>query len=190
MIMEYTMIERCNLIVLECLNSKSTNPTALFEIIANKDFVRIHGPEHHILDGACLLTAFFNAGGKIDLKAGLEHVVQQGLKMPGASCGLWGVCGAVTSCGTALAFIDGTGPLTTDESWGKHMLFTSSALFEIGKVGGPRCCKRDAFTSLKLAVDFVNKNYNVTLETADVKCEFSSRNSQCIKEKCPYFKGN
>ena len=34
--------------------------------IANKDFIRIHEPEHHILDGASLLTAFYNACGLED----------------------------------------------------------------------------------------------------------------------------
>ena len=30
------------------------------------------------------------------------------LRMPGAMCGLWGICGAITSIGAALAIIDGT----------------------------------------------------------------------------------
>ena len=35
--------------------------------------------------------------------------------MPGAMCGFWGVCGAITSVGAALAIIDGTGPLSDCE---------------------------------------------------------------------------
>lgn len=59
----------------------------------------MHGPEHHVLDGACLLMAFYNAGGKIDIDTSLEQLVKEGLRMPGAMCGLWGVCGAITSIG-------------------------------------------------------------------------------------------
>lgn len=36
-----------------CLASKTTNPTKLVTTIMNEDFIHIHGPEHHILDGAC-----------------------------------------------------------------------------------------------------------------------------------------
>ena len=70
--------------------------------------------------------------------------------MPGATCGMWGVCGAVSSMGAALSIIDGTGPLSSDDSWGKHMEFTSKALGSLAKVGGPRCCKRDAFLKVIL----------------------------------------
>ena len=61
------MEERAKKIVAACLQEKSKNPVEIFYNIAHKDFVRIHGPENHVLDGASLLTAFFNAGGKISL---------------------------------------------------------------------------------------------------------------------------
>lgn len=71
----------------------------IFEHMASHDYIRMHGLEHHILDGACLLVAFKNAGGTINLQESLLKLKEQGLKMPGAICGLWGVCGAVTSVG-------------------------------------------------------------------------------------------
>ena len=77
--MEYTMEDRCRQIVAACLAEKSTNPIEIFQKIANCDFIRIHGPEHHILDGAALLTAFHNAGGKIDLAQGLEEITRRGI---------------------------------------------------------------------------------------------------------------
>ena len=36
------------LIIAECMKSSSTNPYEIFHIIARKDFVRMHGPEHHM----------------------------------------------------------------------------------------------------------------------------------------------
>ena len=39
----------------------------IFKQIAEKEYISIHGPEHHILDGASLLVAYKNAGGEIDL---------------------------------------------------------------------------------------------------------------------------
>lgn len=181
------MEERVKNIAEACLREKSRDPVAIFRRIAQSDAVRIHGPEHHVLDGAALLTAFYNAGGSIDLPAALQEMVKRGLQMPGATCGLWGVCGAVSSMGAALSIIDGTGPLTTDGSWGKHMTFTADALHSLAQVGGPRCCKRDAFLSFQKAVDYINTHYDVQLERSEIVCSFSQRNEQCIKERCPFY---
>jgi len=181
------MEERAKKIVEACLKEKSKNPTEIFVRIAKSDFVRIHGPEHHVLDGAALLTAFYNAGGKIDLQNSLQELMKRGLQMPGATCGMWGVCGAVSSMGAALSIIDGTSPLSMDSSWGKHMEFTSKALHSLSQVGGPRCCKRDAFLSFQNAIQYINENYDVELESSGIECGFSEKNEQCIKERCPFY---
>ena len=52
----------------------------------------------------------------------------------------------------------------------------------MSKIGGPRCCKRNAFLFLATAVEFVNKKYGLDMEINDVKCDFSDMNKQCIKE--------
>lgn len=182
------MEERAKRIIEDLLREKSRNPIEIFQNIAHRDFVRIHGPEHHVLGGAVLLTAFYNAGGNINLPESLDELMNRGLKMPGATCGMWGVCGAVTSMGAALSIIDGTGPLSCDESWGKHMEFTSKALCSLAQVGGPRCCKRDAYLSFQKAVEFINENYEVELESGSIECDFSEKNEQCIKGRCPFYK--
>ena len=183
--MEYSSQQRAELIIAECMTKSDTNPYDIFHAIAQEDYVRIHGPEHHILDGACILTAYHNAGGNIDLDDALHKLMCEGLRMPGAACGLWGVCGAVTSIGAALAIIDGTGPLST-EDWGSHMEYTSAALARLAKYGGPRCCKRDAFSSMELAADYIREHYGITFNTTPIKCDFSSQNAQCIGKRCPY----
>ena len=182
------MEQRVEKIIEACLKDKSTNPVEIFNRIANNEFIRIHGPEHHVLDGAALLTAFYNAGGTIELKESLGELAKRGLQMPGATCGMWGVCGAVTSLGAALSIIDHTGPLTSDASWGKHMEFTSKALYALSQVGGPRCCKRDAFLSFQKAVEYINKNFDVELENSKIECHFNEMNEQCIRERCPFYK--
>ncbi len=187
--MEYTMEQRGDLIRKACFASTSKDPVAIFKAIAREDYIRIHGPEHHILDGACFLAAFRNAGGVVDLEKGLEHVMEEGLTMPGATCGLWGVCGSVTSIGTALAFLEGTGPLTEDDSWASHMRYTASALTELAAVGGPRCCKRDAFLALRTAVAYAGERYGVELELGDIVCGFFPKNQQCLKNRCPFYPG-
>ena len=182
------MEDRAKKIIEACLQENSKNPVEIFYNIAQQDFIRIHGPEHHILDGAALLTAFYNAGGNIDLEKSLNELMKRGLQMPGAICGFWGVCGAVSSMGAALSIIDGTSPLSLDGTWGKHMEFTSKALYSLSQVGGPRCCKRDAFLSFQNAIQYINENYDVELQNGQITCSFSEKNEQCIGKKCPYYK--
>lgn len=182
--MDYSLQQRAEMIIAECMKQSSTNPYEIFCTIAQKDYVRIHGPEHHVLDGACILTAFHNAGGNIDLGDALQKLMYEGLRMPGAVCGLWGVCGAVTSIGAALAVIDETGPLSAVD-WGSHMEYTSSALARLAKIGGPRCCKRDAFLSMEQAAEHIKIHYGITLDMLPIKCDFSSHNAQFGK-RCPY----
>ena len=110
-----TVREKAELIVKDIKKEQGTNPVVIFKQIAEKEYISIHGPEHHILDGASLLVAYKNAGGEIDLEQALDRLMSEGLRMPGAMCGLWGICGAITSIGAALAIIDGTGPLSTDD---------------------------------------------------------------------------
>ena len=185
--MNYSLTDKAELIIQAIKQETDTDPTVIFRHIAACDFVNIHGPEHHILDGACLLMAYRNAGGAIDIDWALEKIMGEGLRMPGAACGLWGVCGAVTSMGAALAIIDGTGPLSDDGTWGAHMKFTSKALERLADIDGPRCCKRDAMVAFECAVEYINNHYDVTLDYNGHTCIYSGLNEQCIKNRCPYF---
>ena len=184
-----TVEEKAKRIIEDVKLEEGCNPVRIFKNMAKKEYISIHGPEHHILDGACILTAFYNAGGNIKLDESLDKIVREGLRMPGAMCGLWGVCGAVASVGAALAIIDGTGPLTDDGTWGEHMKFTSEAISELGRINGPRCCKRDAMIAFKNGIEYINAHYDVTLEYEAQECEFSDQNKQCLREKCPFFPG-
>lgn len=184
-----TTAEKAELIIRDIKKESGVSPVKIFKNIAKNDYMNMHGPEHHVLDGASILVAYKNAGGDINLDAALDKLMYEGLRMPGAMCGLWGICGAVTSVGAALSIIDGTGPLSTDGTWGNHMQFTSDAIGELGRINGPRCCKRDAMTAFKCGVEYINAHFNVNLEMDEVTCEYSGRNEQCIKERCPFFAG-
>lgn len=46
-------------------------------------FGHMHGPEHHVMVGMALLTAWKNAGGEIDLKKGLTEMYSRGRTVPG-----------------------------------------------------------------------------------------------------------
>ena len=68
------------------------------------------------------------------------------------------------------------------------MEYTSGVLTEMSKIGGARCCKRNAFLSLTYAVKFVKEKYGVEMELNEIECEFSSLNKQCLRDKCPFYK--
>ena len=185
--MEYTMNEKYDLIIREVARAKSCNPIEIVKDVMHKDFVNIHGPEHHFLDGAAFLVAYKNAGGQLDLPKALTELRERTIKMPGAMCGLWGVCGSTTSIGAALSVIHGTGPLSNDDFYKQHMKYTSSCIDKMGEIGGPRCCKRNAFLSIETAIKFVKENYGITMESGAVACEFTDWNKQCIKKRCPFY---
>ena len=169
----------------ECLNSKTTNPFELLNKIMSFESVPMHGPIHHIIDGACLLSCIHASGVEFDLESALDEMIERGKKMPGATCGHWGVCGSVTSLGAALSILHHTSPLSNDDYYKDHMKFTSMVLEKMSEIGGPRCCKRNAYLSMLTAIEFLEK-YDIHLDKEDVKCSFSSKNNQCIGNRCPF----
>ena len=186
--MEYTLDEKNNLIKEELLKSNSKNPIKIAKCIMDMDFINIHGPEHHFLDGASFLCAYKNSGANIDLSEALDKLAKRTINMPGAMCGYFGVCGAVTSLGAVLSIIHDVTPLTSNKYYKDNMEFTSLVISKMSKIGGPRCCKRNAFISLKTAIEFVKEKYNINIEVEDIVCNYSMFNKQCINKICPFYK--
>ena len=50
-----------------CLSETSKNPIEIIRRMMAQPFCHMHGPEHHVMVGSALLTAYKNAGGEIDL---------------------------------------------------------------------------------------------------------------------------
>lgn len=187
--MDYSMEEKYQYIKEDLINRELKNPIQLVKTIMHKEYINIHGPEHHFLDGAAFLVAYKNAGGNIDLNQALDELAKRSIKMPGAMCGYWGICGSTASIGAALAIIHGTGPLSNNEYYKDNMEFTSSVISEMSNIGGPRCCKRNAFLSISQGVKFVMQKYDVEMELdKDIVCDFSTLNHQCIGVRCPFHK--
>ena len=130
--------------------------------------------------------AYHNAGGKIISDACLDELARRTIKMPGAMCGYWGVCGSVASVGAALSIIHGTGPLSTDAYYADNMRLTSAILAKMAQIGGARCCKRNAFLALSAGVAFVKERYGIPMEADKPVCGYYLKNAQCLGKKCPY----
>ena len=169
-----------------CEKETSKDPVAIIEKMMAMPFCHIHGPEHHVMVGAALLTAYHNAGGDIDLRGALTEIINRGKAVPGGSCGFWGACGAGISSGMFVSIISKSTPLT-NESFALSHKMTAMSLEKIGETGGPRCCKRDSFLSVLSAIDFVKTHFGVEMEKPEIVCRYSPRNSQCIGKRCPFF---
>lgn len=170
-----------------CLTTTSKNPAEIVQEMMNLPFCHMHGPEHHIMVGAALLTAYKNAGGEIDLTKALAEMKNRGQSVPGGACGFWGACGAGISSGMFVSIISGSTPLT-EGPFGLANRMTSKSLEAIGSIGGPRCCKRDSFLSILAAVDFVKEHFGIEMDKPEIICDYSAMNNQCLGKRCPFSK--
>ena len=150
-------------------------------------FCHMHGPEHHVMVGAALLTAYKNAGGSVDFETALTEMISRGKKVPGGACGFWGACGAGISSGMFVAIISRSTPLAQEPFALAHRM-TAKSLGTIGEIGGPRCCKRDSYLSVLSAIDFIRDNFSVEMEKHEIVCTYSAQNNQCIGKRCPFAK--
>ena len=172
-----------------CLSETSKDPLVILEKMMAMPFCHMHGPEHHVMVGAALLTAYRNAGGKLDLEAALKEMYRRGKTVPGGVCGFWGACGAGISAGQFVAIATGSTPLAA-EPWGLSNRMTAKALDSIGKNGGPRCCKRDSYLSILAAIEFTAEHLDVHMEKSTPMCTRSKHDNQCIGKRCPFIGGN
>lgn len=172
-----------------CLDETSKNPIEVLDKLMQLPFCHMHGPEHHTLVGAALLTTYKNAGGDIDLNKALIEMRNRGKNVPGGACGFWGACGAGISSGMFVSIITGSTPLA-NEQFGLANKMTAKSLDAIGSIGGPRCCKRDSYLSILQAIDFVKDNLGIEMEKSEIICQFSPNNNQCIGKRCPFSKAN
>lgn len=172
-----------------CLRETACDPIAIVERMMALPSCHMHGPEHHVMVGAALLTAYHNVGGDIALSDTLMEMLRRGKSVPGGACGFWGACGAGISTGMFVSIISRSTPLT-DEPFALSHKMTAAALGQIGEIGGPRCCKRDSFLSILTAIDFVKEHFGIALQKPEVVCRYAAQNNQCIGKRCPFSAAN
>ena len=169
------------------LNSSSKNPVDIADEIMASSFVHMHGPEHHFIVGASLLCAYSNTYGGVDLETALNAVISLGKKVPGGFCGMAGCCGAAVSAGIFLSVILKATPMSKEE-WALSNRMTSRCLEAVSRIGGPRCCKRDSYTTILAAAEFLREELGKPLGVSDeILCSHFGGNAECLKVECPYF---
>jgi uncharacterized protein len=169
-----------------CLSSDERDPLALALAAMRHPKVKMHGPEHHFLAPAVLLSAWCNLSGQTDRKpALLAEARRRSEPVLGGFCGFQGACGAGVGAGIFVSMASGSSPLKGPER-GMSIRATSEALKVIGDTDAPRCCKRDIFLGLLSAARFARKNMGIDFPTGKVRCEFSHMNPECISSACPF----
>jgi len=181
-------LEAAALIEQFCLRTDLTDPLELAATLMRNPAVKMHGPEHHYMVPAVLLTAYYNKRKLKDRKPEkLAEARKRAANVPGGFCGFYGDCGAAVGTGIFVSLLTGATPLSKKE-WRLSNLMTATALTKIAELGGPRCCKRATFLALSEAIKFVEEHFGTKLETAWAgKCGMSEHNKECLLEECPFF---
>jgi hypothetical protein len=165
--------------------TKSTDPAEIIEQVMGHPSVPMHGPEHHAIVPAAIITAVRNAGYTVPDGA-IEKAIERASKVPGGWCGLYGDCGAAVGVGIAVSVLTNATPLTGKE----RSLALGATAFGLSKLldRQPRCCKRSSRRAVEAAVDYLNDNMGIKLtKSKGVVCTYTVRNQQCAKKECPYY---
>ncbi len=173
-----------------CLSSTSKNPMEMAKTIMKHPTIPMHGPEHHAMIAAVLVTAYKNLTGKTN-DEDIKEAIRRGATVPGGYCGLYGSDAAAIATGIALSVILKSSPLTDYERRTANMM-TSRALAAIAANRGARCCKRSTFAAIEAATQYFREVMGVELEhipASRLKCEHSHRNKQCSYADCRYYAG-
>ena len=172
-----------------CRETTKTNPVEMAIELMKNPSINMHGPEHHFLVPAVLISAYYNTLGKKDLKIRKLSVAKARAKdIKGGFCGFYGDCGAAVGTGIYVSIITEASPLTKD-SWALANLMTGTVLIRLAQIGGPRCCKRNSFVALAEAAKFTEEHFKVKLydyEAYKPVCSFRHRNRECLKAACPF----
>ncbi len=173
-----------------CIDSKATDPVELAVSLMKSPKVAMHGPEHHFLVPAVLLSSYYNLKNDSTIKEEKIRIAQtRAINVLGGFCGYYGDCGAAVGTGIFISLITGANPLSKHE-WKLSNLITAKSLFTIANAGGPRCCKRNSFLAITEASNFLREYFGIELPISkDIKCEFNSLNKECLKNDCPFYNG-
>jgi hypothetical protein len=173
------------LVIKTCLVSKEKDPMVLATKIMLHPAIPLHGPEHHYLASAVLVTVAKTNGIDASEKT-LQEAVERSRRIPLGACGLRGDCGAAVGAGIALSVLTKANWLSGIER-SLAMKTVGATLNELAKLGGPRCCKASVYITLKIGVESLEKFFNVKIPLSKPECIFSSRNRECWRKRCPFF---
>lgn len=174
-----------------CMKSESTNPLKMAYDIMQLEYTRMHGPEHHYVTAAVLITAYCNERKiLLEKEALLKKVFYRTDMIQAGTCGFYGVCGDVQAVGAAVSLLLKATPYSGLEVKLVNKI-TAKCQEKMAYFEGPRCCKRATFLNVSEAANCMNEIIGTSLKIErSVICDFSPKNETCAKCKCPFYKRN
>lgn len=169
-----------------CLTSKETDMLTLMQKIRNHKLFPMHGPEHHAMVAAIIVTTYGNLkGNKIEEQ--ISTALERGSKVPGGACGYLGVCGAAMGVGIGFSILLEASPLTP-ASRQRIQGIVSQVLKDISRFEAARCCQRDSYIAFKAAERISLQILPLGLKAqALLVCSQYKKNRECIGKACPLF---
>lgn len=168
------------------IKSNQKDPVALALDIFEIEDLKMHGPEYHSIVPGVLTTVIQNIKG-IKEPEKIKEAIERGKSIKGGMCGTHGVCGAAAGTGIAYSIANGVSPLSSKER-GKVNEITAKTLLKIAQYESPRCCKREAISSIETASENIEEIS--TQAKAKYVCRQFIYNDECAKMGCPYFPAN
>lgn len=170
--------------------AKKTNglaPEDILEELISLPKLPMHGPEHHAMAGLALLLASERCGVKLADNY-IEETIRRSMQIPGGTCGYHGACGGAVSLGVAVSIVTGATPVTGLARGMAHRA-TAMALMHCGD-DEARCCKRALRKTVSAGRDFFAEELGISFPTPEgyQYCADISRNRECAKGHCPYFR--
>jgi len=169
-----------------CLGSSELDMVALLRSIRAHPAVPPHGPEHHVLVPAVVVTAARNAGLPLG-EAHLETAVERGRTIAGGACAFMGACGAAIGIGIGFSVILGSTPYLGDRRQAVQQL-VGRALARVAALEAARCCQRDCWLALQEASASSEELLGVHLPAAaPLACRQFAGNRECLGAECPLW---
>lgn len=167
------------------------NPFMIAEELMGHGRVPMLGCENAWIAAESFLAALKNEGTLKVTDDQIHEALQRTRKQAlGGYCGLTGVCGIAPAMGACFSVILGAS-CPKDQETSKTMSVVGDVIHAIASHTGPCCCKAFVRVSLDQAVEYAQKYFNVSLETADkdLVCTYVTRHPHgCRMEKCPYYR--
>ena len=171
-----------------CQATLETDLIALMDEIRRHPAISRHGPEHHLLVPAVILTAYRNLGGAVTPEM-FETAIRRGQAVPGGACGFMGVCGAAVGVGIAFSLLLGATPVTPARRR-RVQAAVQAVLGELTVQDAARCCQRECWLALRTAATLSRDLLPVPLAaSAPLTCRQGGRREDCLQSSCPLWPG-
>ncbi len=172
-VMEHLCVEAIEIDMLEILARLRKHPS-----------IPIHGPEHHALMPAVIVTAYRNSGGQVEDDL-IATAIRRDNQIIGGSCAFTGICGSATGVGIAFSLLLQANPVKAEQRQIVQQI-THRVLADIAELKAARCCQRDCWLGLKKAAELSKEYLPITLQAdAIIGCYQRHQNQECIGMECP-----